>query len=158
VKRLLVFPLLLLLPGLAWPAITLTCTGDWSDIVDQNDLSGATGSDLNSTYQSSSSAGLTTIAGCQNRNDIWRVDIRRSDTTWSTSLHLYARRTGDGTGNGRSISGGTTYAEIGTTNVELFRGQGDHANIPLQFQATGVSYALAVSLYQTTIILTVVNI
>lgn len=153
---------LILIPGLAWSAITFTGSGSFTDTVDANDLTvaNAAGNNLNSSYESSTTAAVVSVSNCKNKNDTWRVDVRRSDTNWSTGLHLYIQRTADGTGPG-TITGGTPYgAEIGTTDAPFFSGEGDRANIYLQIKAasgTGLFYALAVALYQTNIIISLVD-
>lgn len=156
---------LILIPGLAWSAITFTGSGSFTDTVDANDLTvaNAAGNNLNSSYESSTTAASVSITNCQNKNDTWRVDVRRSDISWSTGLQVYIQRTTDGTpvGPAGTITGGTPYgAAIGTTDATFFSGSGDRTNIYLQIKAasgTGLFYALAVALYQTNIIISLVD-
>lgn len=131
--------------------LTINVTGNWSETIDASDLQAGAGSDLKSTYESAADAGLLTIS--DTAGGAWRVDVRRSDTTWHTNFTLSVKRTGDGSGGG-SISGGTEYQAISTTNVEFFSGAGDRG-ILLQLKLDGMSLGIPPGAYSTTIIYTV---
>jgi hypothetical protein len=137
-------------------AIDISEVGNWAVNVDANDLISGAGSDLTSTYESSADQGLIAITGTTGDSDNWRVDVRRSDTSWHGDLTLFVKRTGDGTGSG-SISDGTAYQAVTTTDTALFSGSGDRSNIPVQLKISGASVAIPPSAYATSIIYTVVD-
>jgi hypothetical protein len=139
------------------PAKDITVLGNWSLTIGPGDLVGGAGTDLNSTYQSNPAQVYVTISNCQNRNDQWHVNVRRTDTVWDSQLQLWVQRTGDGVGSGRSIAGGTTYQQVGLTDGYFFYGQGDRSSIPVQLELTGVSVSLAPGTYSTTITYTLVD-
>lgn len=143
--------------GPAAAAISITCTGSWTETIDRADLQGGPGSDLNSDYESSSGTGAIDITGTAGDFDTWRVDVRRTDASWDSRLSLYVRRTSDGTGTG-PISGGTAYQAITATNASFFEGGGDHTNVTIQLRLSGMSYAIPAANYTTTVVLTVVDL
>jgi len=147
----LTFMLALAAPG---RAIDFMATGEWSRTIGAGDLQAGAGSDLVSTYESAETAALLTISNTGGA--LWRVDVRRTDTTWHGNFTLLLRRTGDGTGGG-PISGGTAYQAIGETNAEFFSGTGDRTNIPVQFKLAGMSVQVPPNTYATTITYTVVQ-
>lgn len=123
-------------------AIDIQIIGSWPETIDKDDLAQGPGSDLKSTYESSSGAVSITISGTTGRDDAWRVKLRRTDSTWNVNSTLFVKRTGDGQGPGE-ISGGRAYQAITTANTEFFTGCGDRAGIPLQFRLDGVSLKAA---------------
>jgi len=137
-------------------AIDIAVTGPWSLTIDEDDLIAGAGSDLISTYESNTDQVSIVISNTTGNDDNWRVDVRRTDTTWHSDFVLSIKRTGDGTGGG-SITDGTTYQQVGTTNSEMFSGAGDRSNIPIQLQLGGVSLQVAPDTYSTTITYTVVD-
>jgi len=134
--------------------ISIDATGDWSETIDASDLQAGAGSDLKSTYESAAGTGLLTISGTSGNGDTWRVDVRRSDTTWHTNFTLSVKRTGDGTGGG-SISSRAAYQAIGLSDAAFFSGAGDRSGIPLQFKLEGMSLQVPPATYSTTITYTV---
>jgi hypothetical protein len=145
--------LALVLPFLAEPA-NITITGTWSLSIGAGNLTGGPGSNLTATYTSATNqvtmAVTTTLVN-------WRVDVRRIDTIWHANLTLEIRRTGTGSGTG-TVSGGTTYLTITTTNQAFVTGSGNRSGIPLQEQLGGVSVSIPAQTYTTTIQYTVVDI
>ncbi len=83
--------------------------------------------------------------------------------TWSSSLILNARRTGNGTTScvACTITGGTTYTNVSlTTDVELFRitailALASYTNIPVQLELTGVSVTIPAATYSSRIVFTI---
>lgn len=137
--------------------MSIDATGGWSRTITADDLQARAGSDLVSTYESAADAGALTISGTTGNDDAWRVDVRRTDTNWHGNFTLSVKRTGDGTGGG-SISGGTAYQIIGTSDAEFFSGAGDRGGIPLQFRLQGMSIQVPpADTYSTTITYTVVD-
>ena len=135
-------------------ALGIAVTGDWSETIDASDLQAGAGSNLKSTYESAADAGALTISGTSGDEDTWRVKVRRTESTnWHSNFILSVKRTNDGSGGG-SISGGTEYQAISTTNVEFFSGAGDRG-ILLQLKLDGMSLGIPPGAYSTTIIYTV---
>lgn len=152
----LIVAVLLLVAGQFSEAeISIDATGGWSRTITAADLEAGAGSDLKSTYESAADPSLT-ISGTAGNDDAWRVDVRRADTDWHSNLTLSVKRTGGGTGGG-SITGGTAYQAIGTSDAEFFSGAGDRSAIPLQFKLEGMSLQVPPDTYSTTITYTVVD-
>lgn len=92
-----------------------------------------------------------------------KVTMRyEANPTWNSSLILQARRTGTGTTTcvARSISGGTSYITIPTTDVDFFQIQAvvalaSYSNIPVQLQLSGVSVTIPATSYNSRIVFTV---
>ena len=144
--------LCLLTPLLAF-AGDIVATGGWNETIDSSDLVSGPGSDLNASYESAANAtslDLTTAAD-------YRVDVRRTDGTWSGDFTLYAQRTSDGSGAG-SISGGTSYQVVSTTDAELFSGNSDRTGVEVQYQVDGVSVSISPDTYSSTVTFTIVDL
>lgn len=156
------FVILILLSGLiflntkAWAIVSISATGGWSETIDASDLQAGAGSNLTDTYESAAGATALTISNTTGNTDNWRVDVKRTDTNWHGNLHLYVKRTSDGTGEG-SISGGLSYIEITTIDSQFFSGAGDRNSINLQYKLTGMSVSVPPNAYGTTITYTVVD-
>ena len=119
--------------------------------------SNGAGSDLAAEYESASSAVTLTISATGGASDAWRVDIRRVDgANWHASMALYARRTSDGTGSG-TVSGGTSYQTITTTDQTFFSGAGDRSDVAIQQKLGGISVGIQPNTYATTVYYTVVD-
>ena len=134
---------------------SIKITGSWDESVDTTDLQGGAGTDLISTYESVSNVCDIDITGGAKKN--WRVDVNKTDTLWHANLHLYVRRTSDGTGGG-TITGGTAYQEITDINQTLFSGYDNLRDITIQYQLTGVSVQILPNVYTTTVNYTITKI
>lgn len=132
-------------------AIRIRVTGQWSEIIDVNDLAGPPGSDLVPYLESAPNQALVDIT---NTNRFWDVSVYRVDSLWPAAFRLYVRRTGNGTGP-RGISGGLNYLEITDIEQIFFSGQRWRRSIPLQFRLEGLSVQIPPQVYSTTIIYTV---
>jgi len=142
--------------AVALGAATLTVTGSWTVSIGQSNLAGAAGSDLTSTYASTTSAATMSVSGAAGHN--WRIDIYRQDTKWDTDLHLWLQRTNNGTSGTGTYSGGTSYLEVLTTTQTWMTGNGNRSGFTLQFQLTGVSCAaIPAASYTTSIVYTIVQ-
>jgi hypothetical protein len=147
--------------GQAQAQIVLTITGGaWSVVISNANLSGGAGTDFTPTLESASDVidiAITATAA----NGRYRVDVHRTDTIWDASLHLYIRRTTDGTtggGSQPSITGGTTYMEITTADKEFFRGRRTRTGIKVQLELDGLSiYNILPTIYTTTVTYTTVD-
>ena len=147
--------LLLTLPllycgGVCW-AIAITVTGNWAETIDASDLLAGAGSDLRSTYESASNAGIVDISLTAGN---WALVVKKTDTNWHGNFHLYVKRTSNGSGSG-TISGGTAYQEITDLDQSFFSGSNDRSNINLQLKLEGVSIQVPPDVYTATIYYTV---
>jgi len=136
--------------------INITVTGSWSETIDASDLEAGAGSDLIDTYESIAGAVSISISGTTGPSDNWRVDVKKVDTNWDSSFHLYVRRTSDGTGG--SVSGGTAYQEITDVDQSFFDGSDDVGGINIQLKLSGVSVQISPDSYITTVYYTVVDL
>lgn len=143
---------LLLGVGPALHAINISVIGSWSRAVGELDLVAGGGSDLTFSYESAVDQGLVDITGAGQAT--WRVDVKRSDTTWHNDLSLEVQRTSDGSGPG-SISGGTTYIEVTTIDMEFYSGDRSRQNVDVQLKISGVSVSLGIGSFSTTVTYTV---
>ena len=138
---------IILFTGTVW-AGDIRVRGTWVETVDENDLVGGPGSDLNSTYESAADQITILIEGAEQGS--WRGDVRKADVDWLSGLHLYVRRTSDGSGQG-TISGGTTYQEVTDTYQTFFSGSKNRSGISVQEMIDGVSAGLTCDMYETTV-------
>lgn len=134
---------------------SIKVTGSWNEAIDSTDLQGGAGTDLISTYESISNVCDIDITGGAKKD--WRVDVNKTDTLWHANLHLYVRRTSDGTGGG-TIAGGATYQEITDINQTFFTGYDNLRDITIQYQLTGVSVQILPNAYTTTVNYTITQI
>ena len=127
----------------------------WDVAVGPADILGGDGGDFADEFESASDEKQLDV---KNPVANWRIDVSRSSASWHTNIHLYIRRTSDGTGTG-TISIGTTYQEITTTNTSFFDGTGQRDNVDLQFKVGGAFAAAGVPAgsYVTTITYTVTD-
>jgi hypothetical protein len=142
----------LLIPLFAF-AGDIVATGGWTRTIDSADLSSGPGSDLTPSYESASDATDLQVTAAAN----YRVDVRQNAGTWDASLTLYVRRTSTGTGSG-SISGGTTYQEVTTSNLEFFTGNSNRNGIDAQYRVDGMSVGISPDTYQTTVSYTITDL
>jgi hypothetical protein len=135
----------------AYAASSITLRGTWSRAINKYDLMGGAGTDLAASYSSSNdqaTADITLVTGT------WSIDVRKITSNWNDELHLFIRRTSDGTGDG-SVSGGSNFQEITDTDMSFFSGNLERFNIGLQFMLNGVSIRIPPANYTATIYLTV---
>jgi hypothetical protein len=140
-------------------ALDLAATATtWSVTLTAADLQAGAGSNLITTYPSSTSQATLTVTGCVDTADNWELQVSRSDTNWPAGVTLSAQRTGDGSGDtGSAIVGGLTYLTIGAVPTTLCTGHGDRSAIPMQLRIQGLSVALPPTAYSTTITYTLVD-
>lgn len=137
-------------------AIDIAVTGSWALTIDASNLTGGAGTDLTDTHESASHQVTVTISTTTGNDDNWRVDVKRTDTTWHGDFTLSVKRTGDGTGGG-TITGGAAYQAVATTDNAFFSGAGDRSDIPVQLRLSGVSVQVPPDTYSTTATYTVVD-
>jgi len=148
--------------GIGYSQLDIRVSGRWRLTIDEDDMLGGAGSDLNSTYESNTDEVTLRI---RNRNFknweywAWHVDIHRVDGNWHSSFHLDIRRTGGGVGQG-SLSGLTAYEEIDDNAASpnpSFSGTYNYSSIPMQFRLRDVSLTIPPDDYDTTIVYTLVE-
>ena len=144
----------LLLSSPAW-GMDLALTGAWRLSSGPGEV--VAGSDLPSSYESTSGEMAAAVLNTTGTEDAWRVDISGSGTSWPAALHLFARRTGDGLGAGLIQDGGS-YQELTAVSASFFSGTGDRTDIPLQLRLTGVSIQIPPGNYTATVVCTVVDL
>jgi len=144
---------LLLFAASTLAAVTISVQANFSRTVGALDLSAGPGSDLTGSQESDPDLGAISIEGTTGG---WRVDVKRTDASWDTDLELAIRRTSNGSGSG-TISGGTSYLEVGAFDSTLFSGEADRADIDVQVRLSGLSAALGASSFSTTVTYTVVD-
>jgi hypothetical protein len=119
-------------------AIGITSSGTWSVSIGEANLSGGAGTNLAPTYDSATNQLTINVTGTKNKNDAWRIDVRSVNTSWNANLYLNVLRTSNGTGPG-SISGGTSYIQLTTSNQTFFSGKGDRTGITVQLRLSNLS-------------------
>jgi hypothetical protein len=126
---------------------------DWTVTVVYGALAG---NDLTSTYTSAANEAVLRIRFAT-IGAMWRVTVKRADTTWHANLHLSVMRTSVGNPPGYLV-GGTVYQEVTTTDeaffwvetpIDLVRA------IRCRFQLTGVGAAIGARNFLTTVTYTV---
>ena len=81
------------------------------------------GSNLIDTSESASAAVSINITDTSGN---WGLVVKRDSSNWHSNLHLYIKRTSDGSAPG-SISGGTSYQEVTDIDQSFFSGNGDRS-------------------------------
>ena len=134
--------------GLCW-AISISATGSWSETTGSPPP--AAGSDLPNTCESTTNAISINITAT---NGNWGLTVKKINSKWHDSLHLWVKRTSDGSGSG-SISGGSSYQETTDIDSDFFNGNGDRSNVNIQLKLTGVSIQVPPDTYTATVYYTV---
>ena len=155
-----ILALLLVIPSgdvAAGPAFQFTLSNNWATpSFGVADLSGGAGTNfLSSSWTSAANAAELEVKGSSMTG--WNITVHKVDSAgWATTnLRLDVQRTGNGAG-GATLSGGTAYQEITSTDTWFFRGVGgDKKNIPLQYQIRNISVALGAATFRTTVYYTV---
>ena len=131
-------------------------TGFWSLALDNTDLQAGAGSDFVNTYESAVDQVSLEISGKKVKG--WQVDVRMTaGSSWHSSLALAVRRTSAGQGGG-SVSGGTSYQTITTTDRNFLSGDKKLSGIDLQYRLSGMSVTIPAGTYTTTVTYTVTDI
>ena len=149
--------LLMMIPLFTAPKLSVKVTGKWDLRFDDGDLSGGAGTDFPSVWETAATAIDIDITKTDPGAAGWRLDIRRVDSTWPSSVvSLYARRTNTGSGSG-TISGGLTYQEVTTTDAIFFTGTLDRSGINVQLRLENVSVRMGMDDFLSTIYYTVTD-
>jgi len=150
--------------GMSYAQGSIRLGGLWRLTIDENDLLAGAGSDLNSTYESDADEVIVRNIGHSDykKGDdwYWKVEISKSDGNWHSNFYLDVRRTSDGTSEGGSISGLTSYEEIinADPTPPTFTGVRHHRNINMQYRLRGVSLQIPADIYDTTVIYTLMEL
>ncbi len=128
----------------------------WSLTVGSADIIGGAGGDFAAEYESAADEKQLQISNPGPLSGYYRVDVRKSDSSWDSRITLYIRRTSDGTGTG-TISGGTVYQEVTDQDTEFFSGYQDRSDIDVQFKVSGgyAGLGLHADSYVTSVVYTV---
>jgi hypothetical protein len=153
--------LLLSVSGFGLGATDITVTPDplWAPTFNVANLSGSAGTDFASPLASAANQvnmniGVRIIPSHPN----WVLTVRKSDISWSPSLTLQIRRTGDGTGTGTIDAGSLNiWRTIAVVDTELCRGTNNRSNVPAQVQVLGLSVLLNAVTLTTTVIFTLTD-
>jgi len=135
--------------------INIYLYGSVSWTITSANLQGGAGTDLVSSYESASNAMRIDIMDALD-TDTWTVNINKIDISWHDSLHLWARRTSNGEGNG-AIDGGVSYQEITNIDQIFFTGSAQRQFINVQLKVSGLSVHIPTVNYSTTIYYTVID-
>jgi hypothetical protein len=127
----------------------IAVTGNWSRLVDQADLISGAGSDIRTPIVSSAQV---TLDISNTSGGSWSVMARKSDLNWPAGVGIAVKRTSDG---GGSISGGTAYITLTSSDQTLFSGAGDRTGIQLQLETDGLSVSHGADNYSLNIIYTI---
>ena len=136
-------------------SIDITLTGSWTENINALDLLAGPGSNLESEHESAVDQVIVDISNTLGGGDAWRVDIRKSDISWSSDIYVHAKRTSSGTGG--STAGGTTYLQLSGIDQQFFTGTDNVTGIDIQYKISGVSVSIAPGTYTASIIYTVVD-
>lgn len=105
---------------------------------------------LSSSYQDCSSCPVLSVSGYGNRD--MRIDVRKSDISWSSTLNLLVRRTETVSG----VTGGTVFQQITNTNQYFFTATKNTINwIPIGFRVQNFSVLNGAGNSSTNVIFTV---
>ena len=148
--------LCIVLPSTLRAQASVTVTGSWALNISVADLLGGPGSPLNNSYESLVDQIIIDIDG--KKVNGWILYVRRSDITWNSDFRLNIKRTSNGSAGGGTVTGGTTYQEITTTDAEFFQGDKKLKGIENQLQLQLLSGVVDSDTYQTTVIYTVTDI
>jgi len=129
-------------------AADISLVGNWTKVIDSNDLAAGAGSDLSSPIRSSTA--LATIDITNTHGKRWTVRVSKSDINWPDGVDLAVRRTSDGTGAG-TIWSGDTYLTLTGTRQVFFGGTDDRSGIQLQMKTQNLSVKDAPDIYSTTL-------
>jgi hypothetical protein len=153
--RLLLFGLIIFCGPLG-ADISINVIGTVFRTISASDLQGGAGTDLKTSYESAPPDISINITGTTGPSDNWEVDVKKIDTGWHDSFHLYIKRSSPGSGSG-TISGGDVYQEVTGTDQAFFNGSGDRSDINIQFELSGVSVQIPPANYLTTVYYTIID-
>jgi len=134
--------------------------GSWDLSIDVSDMQSGMISELNSTYESPADQITSSVTNSSYGwfgTWYWMVSVSRDNTQWHSALHLDVRRSSSGLGFG-SVSGGTSYQEVTTTNRAFITGSRHRLWMGFQLRVRGVSSAVPAGTYSTTVTYTIVEL
>jgi len=139
--------------------MSINSDGSWSKTITTSNLTAGAGSNLTSTYESTTTQANIDISLTLGILDSWRVNVHKVDGTWHNDFHLYIRRSSDGwtdLGLG-TISGGSSYIEVTGVSQTFFTGSGNRYDADVQLKLTGISLSIPPGTYSTTVYITLVD-
>lgn len=146
----------LILSGPSASAVDIYAAGGWTFVIDSSYLVGGAGSDLMKSFESKLDATVINITSTGGSGDAWQVQVRKSGVSKLHGVTLYVKRTGDGSGSG-TVSGGSSYVAVETSDTDFFEGSGDRMGITVQYKVSDISINVPPGNYSATIIFTVVD-
>ena len=146
----------LILSGPSACAVDIYATGGCNFIIDSSCLVGGAGSDLMKSFESKLDATVINITGTGGSGDAWQVRVRKSGVSKLHGVTLYVKRTGNGSGSG-TVSGGSSYVAVETSDTDFFEGSGDRTDITVQYKVSGISIKIPPGTYSTVVTFTVVD-
>lgn len=157
----LVITLTILLAGFCSKAqVIRSQTDKWQNDLDGNDLTipNEAGTDLVSTVETISNYNLVDVAGISPTTG-WKITVAKEDISWNVLLLPSIQRTGIGNKCGAcsGVNIGTStigYTQITDAEQDFIFGEGNVADIPLQYKIDGISLSVPAAQYQTVIIFT----
>lgn len=135
-------------------------TDKWQSDLDGNNLTipNEAGTDLVSTVETGASYNLIDVAGISPTTG-WKITVAKEDISWNVLLLPSIQRTGIGNKCGicTGVNLGTStigYTQITDAEQDFIFGQGNVADIPLQYKIDGISLSVPAAQYQTVIVFT----
>jgi hypothetical protein len=137
------------------PKLSIRVQGKWTrGNFDAADLTGGAGSDFSSPQESAFDQIDVDVT---KTNNYWQVEISKADNPWPASVHVWVLRTIDGIGSQATITGGTAYQQVTSTNQPFFSGTGDISAIKIQVKLENFSMFMGMDDYTTTLSYTVTD-
>ena len=137
----------------------MTVSGNWTKNLSALDINDA-GNDYASSIVSADNQSLITVSPGGKSQNYVNIDVlvHREDINWNSNLTLKVKRTSNGTNGNTIISGGEiNFQTINTIDSFLFSCTGNHTDVPLQYEITGISVLLPVQNFSTTVVYTLMN-
>lgn len=109
-----------------------------------NDLTAGAGSDLSAAKLDPSMVHLIDVSPSSGyQSTTWEVDIslNTQGASWPSNLAVYVRRTNTGSPANSTISGGSGYTLLTTSNQALFTGKGTATGVTIQYIIFNTSLA-----------------
>jgi hypothetical protein len=156
----MMFIFILLMVKLALFGQSLSINQGWSVTIPSSIVTEAGRNYTTTNVLSSTTQSLMDVFS--SANSVATISVQKSDISWTTSLSLYLKRTGSGSGSTNfSVTNGTTSLLITNTPQYFFEvrpGSGTQVlDIPIQYEIRGLSVLIPVKTYNTTLLFTISN-
>lgn len=138
----------------------ISVSGNLNLIASATSISDA-GNNLPTSYVSTNNASIVTIevvppSKSNKENKPLRVFVHKVDTNWHTNLILQVRRTV--LVQNSNITLGTVFQTVTNNSTLFFNTIGEHFNIPIQYNLSGISLLMPANNYTTTVVYTVLDV